>query len=125
MIKAISKVKKVAQRPAVQIDITAYTEEPCILEFKEPSAAALFPDADLLKQIKIKFPSYPDAMIYQIILLGKCYVSKPEDGESINPIHEFGQLARDNKDCFYYVLGEFLTAYPSELESRVEEAKND
>ena len=126
MIKAISKVKKVAQRPAVQIDITAFTEEPCILEFKEPSAAALFPDADLLKQIKIKFPSYPDAMIYQVILLGKCYEIKPEDGESLNPILEFGQLAKDNKECFYFVLAEFLTSFPTNnLDQRVEDSKND
>lgn len=126
MIKAISKVKKVAQRPAVQIDIAAFTEEPCILEFLEPSAASLFPDADLLKQIKIKFPSYPDAMIYQVILLGKCYVIKPEDGESLNPIQEFGQLAKDNKECFYYVLAEFLNAFPTNnLDQRVVDSKND
>lgn len=126
MIKAISKVKKVAQRPAVQIDITAFTEEPCVLEFLEPSAASLFPDADLLKQIKIKFPSYPDAMIYQVILLGKCYVIKPEDGESLNPIQEFGQLAKDNKECFYYVLAEFLNAFPTNnLDQRVVDSKND
>ena len=125
MIKAISKVKKVAQRPSVKIDITAYTEEPCVLEFSEPMSHHLFPDSDLLKKIKIKFPAYPDPMIYQIALLGKCYVIQPEDGNEINPIHEFGQLAKDNKDCFYYVLAEFLNAYPSELETKVEEAKND
>lgn len=126
MIKAISKVKKLQLRPTVKIDIQEYTEEPCILEFNEPTAAALFPDNELIKQIKIKFPKYPDAMLYQVALLGKCYVIKPEDGDQINPIVEFGQLAKDNKDCFYYVLTEFLNAFPTgNLDDKVTEAKND
>ena len=126
MIKAISKVKKLEVRPSVKIDINEYTGEECILEFSEPTAAALFPDNELIKSIKIKFPKYPDAMLYQVALLGKCYVMKPEDGDSINPIVEFGQLAKDNKDCFYYVLSEFLNAFPTgNIEERVTEAKND
>jgi hypothetical protein len=53
-------------------------------------------------------------------------VNKPEDGESINPIQEFGQLAKDNKECFYYVLAEFLTAFPTNnLDQRVVDSKND
>jgi len=126
MIKAISKVKKVALRPSVKIDISAFTDEPCVLEFNEPTAAALFPDTELIKGIKIKFPKYPDAMLYQVALLGKCYVIQSEDGDSLNPIQEFGQLAKDNKECFYYVLSEFLNAFPTNnLEERVGEAKND
>ncbi len=125
MIKAISKVKKVELRPSVKIDISEYTGEECFLEFTEPTAAALFPDNELLKQLKIKFPKYPDAMIYQIALLAKCYVIKPEDGDKINTYHEFGNLAKDNKDCFYHVLSEFLSAYPSNIDDKVIEAKND
>lgn len=126
MIKAISKVKKVALRPSVKVDISAFTDEPCVLEFAEPSAASLFPDNELIKQIKIKFPKYPDAMLYQVALLGKCYVIQTEDGDSLNPIQEFGQLAKDNKECFYYVLAEFLNAFPTNnLEERIVEAKND
>lgn len=126
MIKAISKVKKIELRPSVKIDISSFTDEECILEFTEPTAAALFPDADLLKQLKIKFPKYPEAMLYQIALLAKCYVIKPEDGDSINAFQEFGQLAKDNKECFYHILTEFLLAYPSgSIEDKVVEAKND
>ena len=125
MIKAISKVKKVELRPSVRIDISEYTGEECVLEFTEPTAAALFPDNELLKTLKIKFPKYPDAMIYQVILLAKCYVIKPEDGDSINLYQEFGQLAKDNKDCFYHVLSEFLSSYPSNIDDKVIEAKND
>jgi len=125
MIKAISKVKKLEVRPSVKIDIKEYTGEECILEFSEPTAAALFPDNELLKSIKIKFPKYPDAMLYQVALLAKCYVIKPEDGDSVNTFHEFGQLAKDNKECFYHVLAEFLNAFPTNLEDKVTEAKND
>jgi hypothetical protein len=125
MIKAISKVKKIELRPSVKIDISEYTGEECVLEFTEPTAAALFPDNELLKQLKIKFPKYPDGMIYQVILLAKCYVIKPEDGDSINLYQEFGTLAKDNKDCFYHVLSEFLSAYPTNIDDKVIEAKND
>jgi hypothetical protein len=126
MIKAISKVKKLEVKPSVKIDIKDYTGEECILEFTEPTAASLFPDNELLKSIKIKFPKYPDAMLYQVALLGKCYVIKAEDGDSLNPIVEFGQLAKDNKDCFYYILTEFLNAFPTgNLDEKVIEAKND
>lgn len=126
MIKAISKVKKIELRPSVKIDISAFTGEECFLEFSEPTAAALFPDSELLKQLKIKFPKYPDAMIYQVALLAKCYVIQKDDGDSINLYHEFGNLAKDNKECFYHVLAEFLNAYPtSNIDDKVIEAKND
>lgn len=126
MIKAISKVKKIELRPSVKIDISAFTGEECFLEFNEPTAAALFPDSELLKQLKIKFPKYPDAMIYQVALLAKCYVIQPEDGDKINTYHEFGNLAKDNKECFYHVLAEFLNAFPTNnLDEKVIEAKND
>ena len=113
MIKAISKVKKIELRPSVKIDISEFTGEECFLEFNEPTAAALFPDSELLKTLKIKFPKYPDAMIYQVALLAKCYVIQKDDGDSINLYHEFGNLAKDNKECFYHVLAEFLNAYPT------------
>ena len=126
MIKAISKVKKIVLRPSVKIDITEFTGEECFLEFNEPTAAALFPDSELLKTLKIKFPKYPDAMIYQVALLAKCYVIQKDDGDSINLYHEFGNLAKDNKECFYHVLAEFLNAYPtSNIDDKVIEAKND
>jgi hypothetical protein len=92
----------------------------------EPTAAALFPDSELLKQLKIKFPRYPDAMIYQIALLAKCYVIQKDDADNINLYQEFGNLAKDNKDCFYHVLTEFLGAFPTaNLDDKVIEAKND
>lgn len=125
MIKAISKVKKQELRPSVKIDISEYTGEECFLEFNEPSAAALYPDADVLKTLKIKFPKYPDAMIYQVALLSKCYVIQKDDADNINIYQEFGNLAKDNKDCFYHVLTEFLGSFPSNFEDKVIEAKND
>jgi hypothetical protein len=126
MIKAISKVKKIELRPSVKIDITEFTGEECFLEFNEPTAAALFPDSELLKTLKIKFPKYPEAMIYQIALLAKCYVIQKDDADSINLYQEFGNLAKDNKDCFYHVLTEFLGAFPTgNLDEKVIEAKND
>lgn len=126
MISGLSKVKSQNLRPSVKIDLSAYADEECFVELSEPTAAALFPDAGFLHSLKIKFPDYPDAMLYQVALLGKCYVPQPNDPESFNATHDFGQLARSNKECFYYVLTEFLNAYPSaNIDDKVKDAKND
>lgn len=127
MIKSLSKVKKIEPRPSVKIDLSHFTDDESIfLELKEPTAAALFPDSDSIKSLKIKYPKYPDTMIYQVLLLGKCYVHQKDDGDQFNPTIEFAELAKNNKDCFFYILSEFLNAYPtSDLDTRIEEAKND
>ena len=125
MIKSLSKVKKVSLRPSIKIDLSSYAEEECFVELSEPTAAALFPDNATLHNLKIKFPSFPEAMIYQIVLMGKCYVNQKDDPDSINPMIDFANIAKDNKDCFYYILTEFLNAYPTaDFDSRVTEAKN-
>lgn len=128
MIKSLSKVKKVVARPSVKVNIKDYTEgnEDCFVEFKEPGAAQMFPDSDVIQKLKIKYPFYPDTMLYQIILLGKCYVNTAEDGDSFNATHSIGDLAKNNKDCFFYLLSEFLAAFPTaDIETRIPEAKND
>lgn len=125
MIKGLSKVKKVSLRPSIKIDLSDYAEEDCFVELSEPTAAALFPDSSTLQALKIKFPSFPEAMIYQIALMGKCYVRQKDDPDSINAMIDFANLAKDNKDCFYYILTEFLNAYPTaDFDKRVTEAKN-
>jgi hypothetical protein len=125
MIKGLSKVKKVELRPSVKIDLKDYAEDECFLELSEPTAAALFPDTSTLQRLKIKYPTYPEAMIYQIALLGKCYVHQPDEPESVNPMQDFGDLAKNNKECFYHILTEFLNAFPtSNFDERVTEAKN-
>lgn len=126
MISGLSKIKTQNLRPSVKIDLSFYAEENCFVELCEPTAAALFPDAGFLHQLKIKFPDYPEAMLYQIALLGKCYVPQDNEPESYNAVNDFGQLAKNNKECFYYVLSEFLNAYPTaNIDDKVSEAKND
>lgn len=126
MISGLQKVKKQSLRPSVKVDLTAFAGEECFVELSEPTAVALFPDAGFIHNLKIKFPDYPDAMLYQIALLGKCYVHQDTDPMETNPVQDFAQLARDNKECFYYVLTEFLNAFPSnDIDSKVVDAKND
>lgn len=126
MISGLSKIKKQELRPSVKIDLSTFADEDCFVELCEPTAAALFPDAGYLEQLRIKFPEFPNSMLYQINLLGRCYVVQPNDPESFNATHDFAQLARNNKDCFYYVLSEFLNAYPTaDIKDKVAEAKND
>lgn len=126
MISGLSKIKKHELRPSVKIDLSVFADEECFVELCEPTAAALFPDAGYLEQLRIKFPEFPNSMLYQINLLGRCYVVQPNDPESFNATHDFANLARTNKDCFYFVLSEFLNAYPTaDIKDKVTEAKND
>lgn len=127
MIKGLSKVKKAQIRPSVKIDLSAFSDgEECFVELKEPTAAALFPDNNTLLQLKIKFPSYPEAMLYQIALMGKCYVEQKDDPSEYNALIDFGNLAKDNKEAFYHILTVFLEAFPtSNFDERVIEAKKD
>jgi hypothetical protein len=126
MISGLSKVKKLEVRPAVKIDLSSFAGEDCFIELSEPTSAALFPDAGFIHNLKIKYPEYPDAMLYQIALLGKCYVHQDNDPETTNPVQDIAQLGRDNKECFYHILTEFLNAFPSNnIDQKVQDAKND
>ena len=43
-----------------------------------------------------------------------------------NSLQFLKDLAKNNKECFYYILTEFLNAFPtSNFDERVTEAKND
>ena len=127
MIKGLSKIKKAQIRPSVKIDLSQFSEgEECFVELKEPTAAALFPDNATLHQLKIKFPSFPEAMLYQVALMGKCYVEQPGDPSEYNALVDFGNLAKENKEAFYHILTTFLEAFPtSNFDDRVIEAKKD
>lgn len=127
MIKGLSKIQKAQIRPSIKIDLSMFTNgEECFIELSEPTAASLFPDADALKQLKIRNPKFPEGMLYQIILLAKSYVIQPEDGDSVNAFDSFSQLAKDNKDAFYHLLNEYLNAFPTgNFEERVKDAGED
>ena len=96
------------------------------LRFREPKAADLFPDAKELTSLRTAFAEFPEAMLYQIYLLGRCYVPDPADGSEDSPLRAFGNLARTSKQTFFRILGEFISWYPTDdLQGRVKQAKND
>jgi hypothetical protein len=127
MISGLAKVKSKEQRPSVKIDLSMFADgEECFVELSEPTAAALFPDAGFIQNLKIKYPDYPDSMLYQIALMGKCYVVQDNDPETFNAVQDFASLAKTNKECFYHILTEFLNAYPTDnIDDKVKKAKND
>jgi hypothetical protein len=63
-------------------------------------------------------------MVYQVNLLGRCYV--PDDAEEeAEPITAIANVARNHKDIFFYILTEFFTAFDvSDPDEKVEESKN-
>lgn len=121
---SLKNIKPAESKPNVEVDISAWSGEGAKVVFREPKAADLFPDANL--NLKIKFPEFPDAMLYQINLLAKCYVRQPEDPNELNLFSEFGNIARTNKDAFFHIISSFLNAFPTaDLDEKVKEAKNE
>jgi len=121
---SLKKVKVNPGKPNVEVDISVFTEEEgSKIVFREPKAADLFPDANL--NMKIAFPEFPDAMLYQLSLLSKCYVRQHDDPAELNIFRELGNIARNNKDAFFHIVSTFLGAFPTaDLDEKVKEAKN-
>jgi len=114
------------RRPVLDIDVSQFTgDEGDILRFSEPTAADMFPNWSLKRELKISFPEFPYEMIDQIILLGKTYVLDDEDDE-VNPIRTFATLARNHRDVFIHILARHFEAFQqSDIDQGVADAKND
>ena len=82
--------------------------------FREPKASDLFPDGAEQKAATIAFPEFKEAMIYQIMVMGRCYVtSEAEMGQAIQPWRAIGQFARDHRDLFIHLAAQFSDAFPT------------
>lgn len=126
MLDRLKAIEGDPDRGILSIDLSDVAGDGAVLRFKEPRAADLFPDAKALGDLKLAFPEFPDAMLYQLHLLGRCYIPDPTDPAKESPIRAFGNLARKSKAVFFRIMGEFLAQYPIDsLDGRVEAVKND
>ena len=117
-------IPKTEGRPNHSVDIERFIGAPGSFTFREPKAADLFPRPEVQKALKIAFPEFPDQMLQILMIMARCYVIQPGDGE-INPSRRFAQLARDRSDIYLYVVGEFAKAFPIDIEAAVDEVPND
>ena len=125
-ISALKAVPKDADKGLLTVDLSDVAGDGAELRFREPKAADLFPDAKELQALRTAFAEFPEAMLYQIYLLARCYVPDPTDPQDESPVRAFGNLARTSKQTFFRILGEFIAWYPTDdLTARVKEAKND
>lgn len=123
-LSQLSKAKRPA-KPSLAVDIEPFVGEAGTLRFREPHAADIFPRADVLKELRVAFAEFPEPMLMQIAVLGRCYIPEESDGSSVSPARAFGQLARDNRDLFFHVLSEFNAAFPTgDFDAAKEQAKN-
>ena len=74
--------------------------------------------------LKIAYPEFPAQMLQILMIMARCYVIQPSDGE-INPGRRFAQLARDRSDIYLYVVAEFAKAFPIDFAAAVDEVPND
>lgn len=125
MLKALSNVPKDPDLGVLSVDLSDIAGEGAVFKFREPKAADIFPDAKELGQMRVAFPEFPDAMLYQIYLIARTYLPGPsDDGES--PVRAFGNLARASKAVFFRILGEYTAKFPLDsFDGRVDDAKND
>jgi len=127
MIKGLQTVPVKDKMTDLIVDLIEFTgDEDSKLRFHEPAAADLFPNSEATKELKMYFPEFTDQMLYQVYLLGRCYVLHPDDVEKQKPAIDFGNLAKTNKEVFFYVLAEFLQHFSvSDFEDKVKETGND
>lgn len=127
MIKGLQNVPVKERMTDLIVDLKEFTgDDDSKLRFHEPGSADLFPNSEANKELKKWFPEFTDQMLYQIYLLGRCYVLHPDDKETQKPSIDFGNLAKSNKEAFFYVLTEFLQHFSvSDFEEKVNEAGND
>lgn len=125
-LQSLKQIPKDTDRGLLTIDLSDVAGDGAELRFREPKAADLFPDAKELGSLRVAFAEFPEAMLYQIYLLGRCYVADPTDSSDESPLRAFGNLARTSKQTFFRILGEFISWYPTDdLQGRVKDAKND
>jgi hypothetical protein len=125
-LQSLKQIPKDTDKGLLTVDLSDVAGDGAELRFREPKAADLFPDAKELGSLRVAFAEFPEAMLYQIYLLGRCYVADPTDSSDESPLRAFGNLARTSKQTFFRILGEFISWYPTDdLQGRVKEAKND
>ena len=124
-LQSLKQIPKDTDKGLLTVDLSDVAGDGAELRFREPKAADLFPDAKELGSLRVAFAEFPEAMLYQIYLLGRCYVADPTDSSEESPLRAFGNLARTRKQTFFRILGEFISWYPTDdLQGRVKDAKN-
>ena len=124
MSSIFDAIPKTESRPNYVVDIERYIGTPGSFTFREPKASDLFPRPEVEKMLKIAFPEFPAQMLQILMIMARCYVTQPGDGE-INPGRRFAQLARDRSDIYLYVVAEFAKAFPIDFAAAVDEVPND
>lgn len=124
MSSIFDNIPKLEGRPNHVVDIERYIGTPGSFTFREPKASDLFPRPEVEKMLKIAFPEFPAQMLQILMIMARCYVTQPGDGE-INPGRRFAQLARDRSDIYLYVVAEFAKAFPIDFAAAVDEVPND
>ena len=124
-LQSLKQIPKDTDKGLLTVDLSDVAGDGAELCFREPKAADLFPDAKELQSLRVAFAEFPEAMLYQIYLLGRGYVPDPADVGEESPLRAFGTLARTSKQTFFRILGEFISWYPTDaLQGRVKQAKN-
>lgn len=123
-LSKLKELPKDSDKGVLSIDLSDLAGDGAVFRFRSPKAADLFPDATLTKDLRIGYAEFPEALIYQIYILGRCYLPGPDD-DGENPYRAFADLGRANAAVFYRILTDFMTWSPLDLlDAKVADAKN-
>lgn len=98
-----------------KIDLSRFFDEEegeSVITFREPQAADMFGIASRMTKLKASYPDFPPPLLKQVLILASCYVPDGQDAMGMDPDIVLGSFARDHRDLFLYIDGEFVTKFP-------------
>jgi hypothetical protein len=105
---------KQVTKPQVKVPLggalTDAKGKPVDLVFREPGVAEIFEASTISAEIVKNEPDWSSSLRMSIGMLAACHVTPNIDGEM--PYQFYTRLARDARDLFFLVLGQFKAAFP-------------
>jgi len=100
------------RKPNIKVDLSSFLGEDKYVEFREPRLGDLYPDSTLVDRLRISFPLISHEQISAAVILGKCYVKKPDE-QAIDPIRTMCQILDNNPRIYLRMARQFNEEFMS------------
>lgn len=100
------------RKPNIKVDLSSFLGEDKFVEFREPRLGDLYPDSTLVERLRISFPLTSAEQLGAAVLLGKCYVKKPEE-QSMDAIRTMCQILENNPKIYLRMARQFNEEFMS------------
>jgi hypothetical protein len=100
------------RKPNIKVDLSSFLGEDKYVEFREPRLGDLYPDTALVERLRISFPLISAEQISAAVILGKCYVKKPDE-QSMDAIRTMCQILDNNPKIYLRMARQFNEEFMS------------